>query len=504
MSLREAVAIRSDIGDRQTSWFYAALLSLVFGTLTLLMFSELGVSLVLTLALCLLLIGVDGVHWIRGRFDTFDPQGIVGVFGIHFYVAAPLLHVLLDYWAQLAMPSEGWLPSLERSIWFNFAGLVLYRIVVSLGSRRPAAQGQKVAIDPQAFRTIAWAGAAFSFVFFAAFVMSRGGPVAYFLLVSEDKSSLEGSGWLILLGEAFPLLALAATLIGGRVRLRRHAVLLGVVILIFVTAQFLVGGLRGSRSNTIWPVIIGLGMIHMLVRPIRSRNLVAAGLVGVVFMYGYSFYKGAGTDALGLLTGETTTSELSQETGRSFDGLLLGDFGRSDVQALVLSRSEAGEIDHAFGHTYAGDLAIVTPPIVRETLPPPKTYWVTEAWFGRGAADSGFRSSRIVGAAGEATLNFGATGFLLSFGVVGFIVRRASAWYRATAVGDDLGRKIIAGSACIVCILALGSDLDNLVWFAAKQLLPLFFVVSLTRSLSKRQASQTYAGREPALGSSRS
>lgn len=495
MTLPNAIKDRQGTGERQTSWFYAILLSVAFGALTLLIFPALDTSFVLPLSLCLLLIGVDGVHWARGRFDTFDPQGILGVFGIHFYVAAPVLHVIWDYWAQLAIPSEGWLPALERSIWFNLAGLLLYRSVVSYGRRRDSAQRRKPAINPRTFQTVAWAGAAFSFTLFSLFVMSRGGPVAYFFLVAEDTSSLEGMGWLLLLGEAFPLLALAATVVGSRERLRRQTVLLIVVVLIFVAAQFLVGGLRGSRSNTVWPVIIGLGMVHLLVRPIRPWNFVAAGMIGVVFMYGYSFYKGAGTDALGLFTGETTTTELSEETGRSFEGLLLGDFGRSDVQALGLSRSESREIDHAYGQTYVGGLAIATPSIIREILPPSKTYWVTEAWFGRGANEAGFRSSRIFGAAGEATLNFGYAGYLLSFGAVGFIVRRTSAWYAATSAGEDIGRKVVAGSACIACVLALSSDLDNLVWFAAKQLLPLFFVVALSRLLSVRSTPLLLKGR---------
>lgn len=473
---------------RLVSWVYAALISLVFTALTLLLLPTLHLTFVIALALCLLLIGVDGIHWLRGEFDTFDPQGIVGVFGLHFYVAAPVLHVLWDYWAQFATPAQGWLPALERSVFFNLVGLIIYRVVLGFGRLKSSPRTQSKPLDPRTFKTLAWFGALFSFTMFAVFLASRGGPVAYFMLVSEDRNSLEGSGWLLLLGEAFPLLALAATVIGGRERLRRSAALLVAVILLFIAAQFFVGGLRGSRSNTIWPVLIGLGMIHLLIRPISARKFVAVGLIGAVFMYGYSFYKGAGTDALGLLTGETTTAELTEQTGRSFEGLLLGDFGRADVQALILSRSESSALDHALGQTYIGDLALLTPPTIRESLPPSKTHWGTEAWFGPGANDAGLRTTRIFGAAGEATLNFGAAGFILSFPVIGYLVRRTSAWYRDTAAGEDIGRKIVAGSACIVCVLALGSDLDNVVWFAIKQLVPLFFVVTLARTLSRQQS----------------
>ena len=47
---------------------------------------------------CGVLIAHDGVNWIRGRFDPFDPVGLLGVYGVHFFFVAPLLHVVWHWW----------------------------------------------------------------------------------------------------------------------------------------------------------------------------------------------------------------------------------------------------------------------------------------------------------------------------------------------------------------------------------------------------------------------
>src|SRR5437588_10852622 len=50
---------------------------------------------VLPVACCGALIGIDAVDWLRGRVHLLDPVGILGLYGLHFFFLAPLLHV---YW----------------------------------------------------------------------------------------------------------------------------------------------------------------------------------------------------------------------------------------------------------------------------------------------------------------------------------------------------------------------------------------------------------------------
>src|SRR5438552_1320042 len=41
---------------------------------------------------CGLIMYHDAVNWLRGMLDPFDPVGLLGVFGVHFFFFAPLLH----------------------------------------------------------------------------------------------------------------------------------------------------------------------------------------------------------------------------------------------------------------------------------------------------------------------------------------------------------------------------------------------------------------------------
>ncbi len=62
------------------------------------------------------IITLDMVDWFRGRFNVFDPVGLLGVFGFHFFFMAPLLHVVWDWWmtdrtiriADLRPGWDGW------------------------------------------------------------------------------------------------------------------------------------------------------------------------------------------------------------------------------------------------------------------------------------------------------------------------------------------------------------------------------------------------------------
>src|SRR5690606_3976720 len=49
---------------------------------------------------CGVLVGTDAFDWARGRVAMFDPVGVIGVLGMHFFFLAPLMHVSWDYWLE--------------------------------------------------------------------------------------------------------------------------------------------------------------------------------------------------------------------------------------------------------------------------------------------------------------------------------------------------------------------------------------------------------------------
>src|SRR5829696_787148 len=86
---------------------------------------------VLPVLLCGALIGIDAVDWVRGRLDVFDPVGLIGLVGFHFFFLAPLLHVSWDHWmpGALVVPPQDWRVWLGGMAVLNLLGILVYRLL---------------------------------------------------------------------------------------------------------------------------------------------------------------------------------------------------------------------------------------------------------------------------------------------------------------------------------------------------------------------------------------
>jgi len=434
---------------------------------------------VLPVAACGVLVAPDLVDWVRGRLDVLDPQATVALVGTHFFVLAPLLHVTLDYWPRYLDPVADWRGALGTMAMLNFAGLLLYRVVLAAPDR--VRKSPVVRLDYPRLQVLGLAVLTVSLAVFVGLVLGFGGLSGYLTSLTSLDRDVAGYGPVFLIADCFPLLGFVLVLLRGRNLLRRRPLLLVALVVVFVLAQFVVAGLHGSRSSVIWPVLIVIGMCHLLVAPLRKRTLVAMLIMISGFMYLYGFYKSAGADVVDLLTGDRSVGEISSETGRDIPLLLLGDLARADIQALVLDREQTRPDLAAHGLTYLGDLLFL---VVRDVRPdlPDKVAVGTDLLYGPGAYDSGLRSSQIFGLAGEATLNFGPFGAVLSFIPLGLVVRFARSRHRtALRPGAPVDGKLLASALPMVVVLVLTADLDNVAWFAVNNVAVLAFVVVLAR-----------------------
>lgn len=464
-------------GSRALSWLAAGMSVALVVTVFAILDRAVIHWFLLPTAGCGLLWGVDVVDWLRGRFDTLNPRALVAVFGYYLMFIAPLLHVVLDYWPRYVEPAQDWYWALGVLGVVNLAGLCIYRVVMAPtpGPVKPP----KLEIRPERFVRFAIAGALVSALAFVFVVISFGGPSGYLSTITSNRDELAGAGWMLLLGEAWPLLLLAAILVGKRDWLRSNTLALVTLLVGFVLLQFFVGGLRGSRSNTVWPALIALGMTHLLVREVRRRVVVLVAVLLVVFAWLYGFYKGAGTEAVGVVSGETSIGELSRTTGRGIDLVLLEDFGRAGTQALVIDRLSRGDVAPAGGETYIGAFNFLLPDGASPVQN--KNQLGTDVLYGSGTYASGFESSRIYGLIGEGILNFGsmwAAWVFLPFAVTVRLVERLHARGRRFS-GLALGVLTPVFTSALVLLLA--SDLDNTLWFLLNNFLPLALVVWLSK-----------------------
>jgi hypothetical protein len=247
--------------------------------------------------------------------------------------------------------------------------------------------------------------------------------------------------------------------------------------------KMLFGGLRGSRSNTIWGVLWAVGIIHLWIRPLSKRFIVAGVCALIAFMYVYGFYKELGRDFFAAY--EPGVVDDRRTADRTFDGMLLGDLGRADVQAFLLYRlsTGAGEYVYVLGRTYLGTLALLIPRRVWPERPPTKVKEGTEAQFGVGSYDEEeWSSSRVYGLAGETMLNFGPFAVPFAYLLFGLVVGRLQRFLWRARAGD--ARLLLYPLALILCFSILHADSDNLLFMLIKEgLVPIFVVWWASRVL---------------------
>jgi hypothetical protein len=351
------------------------------------------------------------------------------------------------------------------------------------------------ATDMRRYRRFTLVGAAVGAVCFAGLVAKMGGPVAYANVMANNREQLAGLGPVLLLSSLFPTAAFVLVLNAGRSFFRRRPSALVLLILPYVLLEFVVDGLGGSRSHTIWSLAIAIGTCHFLIKPIRRRVLGVLGVILIVFMYLYGFYKDHGTEAFQVFTGETTFAQMSSESGRDLPSVFLEDLGRADIQALILEREQEGSAPLRYGATYIGDLAFLVPGHAVLWRFPNKVQAGTDMLFGQGSYSPAFSASQIYGLTGEGILNFGPSGAVLAFLPLALLARWGTRFYRRCLVSPAApGINAVAPAISLGIALLLTSDLDNTVWFIINYVL--FLAVAAFASRSRGQVPQGHALRD--------
>lgn len=492
---------------RRSDHTVSLLLCLYFSILVVVVFALMSTRIlhwfVFPLIMCGSVIGMDAVPWIRGRVDLFDPVGILGVLGYYFFLLAPLLVVYWDYRIMyLPIQPEDYRNWLGGMAILNFLGLLVYRV-----SRRALRRKKRNAavttwrIDARRFGVFAAIGLVISGILQVWIYVAYGGFSGYMAAYTSwlaGAESFKGTLWLFSISESFPILAMIGFAVSlRRMKSRKTWTLLAIALALFFALQMIFGGLRGSRSNTIWGLFWAAGIVHLYIRRL-PRVIPYFGLpLLFVFMYLYGFYKEAGPDAIKLLEGSEGRAVLAQKTRRSPEVVMLSDFSRSDVQAFLLYRllTSPKEYRYALGRTYLGALALLAPRPLWPDRPPGKVKWTTEAEYGIGTFGVGrLQSSRVYGLAGEAMLNFGPAVVPLSFALLGFIVGFVRRALRGLPPSDS--RLLLLPFLINFCILFLLNDSDiHVVYFIKYGAIPFTLVMLASRKHLISQALPACATR---------
>lgn len=376
-----------------------------------------------------ILAGSDVIVWLRRRCDAFDPKALAGLVLFQTAFLAPMVHMALEaHDPQFASIGDWgrWFGILGL---FHILGICCYKAAQAYTFRyvRPAQTCWM--IDPGRFTPLILGAIGISGIF-AAIVLARFGGLAK---EAEGVSIgvLPQLSWILMFSDPFPFLVMmgVTAFLARNPRPRTLAFVL-TLLAAFLVAQFLLLGLRGSRSSIIFGLFMATLIVHYRLRRIPVPIVLVA--LGFIFVggYFYKFYKRAGTvGAQTALAGQEERERLERATGINPLGVLLGDLARANVQAFALFRifefPERYEL--RWGRTYLSAATVIIPRAIWKDKPLVRGAALTDLFYGEGTYAGGtIRSSRILGLLGEAILNFGALGIPVMFIAYGLF----TGWYR--------------------------------------------------------------------------
>lgn len=420
-------------------------------------------------------IGVCGVLTTHELLSNLARRGsvaagiLVDVLAVHLLFAAPLLHMWWDFYMSFVVAPEDWKPWLGYMAVLNavsFLGFSMARHAArSIAMDRPnflALRSHRIVIVGGLFFLVALALQTFVY-------MQFGGVSGYVSAFTDEPEMFSGWGWVFAVSEVGPVILGWAVIVRWRLKgakVSEPLFVLFMMTLVLMIAYF--GGLKGSRNHYVWEVFWVAGLFAVWIRP-PSRLLMAGSAVFLMlFMMGYSYFKEYGSNIGDIIQNPALASDSWRYGGRVFEGVVLGDFSRADVQAFELYKlSQPGsEYQPAFGMTYVAAFGQVVPKFLIGERPAAKAYYGTWLLFGKGAADSGFVASNIYGLAGEALLNFGIIGVPIVYLLFGAFVGRTEKFFNGLQPDD--ARWLFFPFVVILLGWTLVSDIDNVLVFLLK------------------------------------
>ena len=439
---------------------------------------------------CGVLIFSEFFRWNSRQLMVFHPAGLISIVGVFFFFMNPLLHVYWGSWMKYVMPPPDWRPWLGGMAILNALGLLAYISTFGFFQKliKRRLQKNRWTIDRRRFLFLLVIGMAVSLFLQLGIFQQFGGLSGYINSYKDGTAAFTGMGLMFVFSESLPILLFAfiITLTGGRGVLKKPFMLIGLTGFILFL-QFLFGGLRGSRGNTLYLAFWLAGIIHYHIRPIRGKKILVGGLAAFSFIYIYGFYKSLGADAFLMLSerGIKEISILEDRSGRDWRSTLLGDFGRSDVQAYLVYRTWdfPGEYRYGWGRIYLEDLSFLVPLSVWADRPLGKILWGTDLLRGYGAwsPKPGGQALNAYGLAGEAVLNFGPYSVPFTFIFLGFAVAMIGG--SLLNIDRSLIRILCVPLLIEACLWLLLWDFGNIVYFLIQHLgfLGIILFLSLRR-----------------------
>jgi hypothetical protein len=437
---------------------------------------------IIPVLMCGIITGNDVINWLFTK-NIFDPKGLLGLFSFHFFYISPLLHVKHDFWMEYIVPPPDWRIWIGYMAIFNIIGLIIYQTSYRLFPKPNKKNKVIWELSVQKFPIVIIFFLLVSAVLQVIVYIQSGGIQGYINSFTESgDTTFTGFGWMFMISESFPILfAMAYGFLSKSNTWTKNMTVIFIFLSIEIIFLIFFGGLRGSRLNIIWGLIWITGIIHFWVKPFTKKQFILGLIFIILFMYIYGFYKAKGLDGVtAAIRGGEEKVRIEQTYNRGIYSTLLGDLGRTDVQAFILYKLVEREyqFDYGNGRTYLGAISLMIPSKLWPDRPLTKLKEGTEIQYGTMYPSElgGKTSSRIYGLGGEALLNFGPLLIPISYILLGIYVKLISNLNSNLSRWDS--RKLILPFLVTLSFLILGSDSDNVLFTLIKNgFIPILVVI---------------------------
>ncbi|MCG9714997.1 hypothetical protein L1D29_19600 [Shewanella insulae] len=451
----------------------------LYSVLIVLLFDKIGhISLAfIPPTLSSLIICVTLLHkQFKKNASIFHPLPLVCIVLIWSMVLAPIVALTSGY--HLAIPPK----EINWPIWFLVITYIYFICLLFLYLGISSVEKVKLDISTLSHsrqKTLYW-GFFFLLITFICqlYVYYKfNGIYGYVLTWTLEREKFSGLGPVLTVAEAFPIIGIFVVLLLRDKIGRETFIFVLAAFLVFFIAKLLFGGLRGSRSNTIWGLFWFAGVIHLSYYRFKTMQFVLGFIFLLSFMSIYSIYKTYGVDSF---NNDVSVTSTGRYEGNPLIGILLTDFSRAGEHAFLLSEViERDDYESKLGATYFTAIAKLLPGIDSPFGKESKNSAGAELFYGTTVLDAGdtdsFYNSRIYGLYGEGLLNFGPLVPVILFLILGIFLSLLNKFCISLKPQDI--RVLLVPFLSNLCLLLILADLDNIIFFFIKNgFIPFVFV----------------------------
>jgi hypothetical protein len=391
------------------------------------------------------------------------------IFQFHFYTTDSWFEYLTD------IPSD-WTPYANIVAGLYLVGIIIWLVVKDCLNRKRSNEKSlnRIWRIPSYRIKYIYILLFISFVLQTYIYISLGGITGYIQIYSEGGFS--GYGFLFVFSEIFPLLLILLYFIKAKESAYFHK---WSIIYLFLAALFFTclyfGGLRGSRSNTLYTLVHAIFLIHLCFRKFSKTQLLVICALCYSFLYIGKIYKNTRGQ---IFTDKYYTISEGVESGKGKNAVV-GNFSKYSFQVYLIYKYEKSDYyTPKLGSTYVGDVLNFIPFYEPEN-PIHKTAALSELLHGKDHRVQERRSSYVGGLLGETIINFGWIFSPLIFILFTYVIHIIKS--KCLALSFDDVRFFLIPLFINLSLIMFNSDLDNVLFFIIKRIIPFLLIISFLK-----------------------